>query len=167
MDAIDWKKVRRFVRGRVYCTAAVLDGENVRLFPIGSLRVFGEGEGAYFELFAKPTPEGVKIDFLAVDLSPWFWFVSLLRGRFSHPPALRLRGVVGSRRDATLEEQNRWQRRVGLLLKTPGGQAMWSRAGKVRQLQFTSVQPVSIGTMTKHLKDWGRNSAPLAKGAIS
>ena len=133
----------------------MIENEEIRLFPIGSLRVGEGGGGNYFEIFAKPVTEGTTISFLAVDINPLFWLRSLVKGRFSHPPALRLRGVVGQRRESTPDEQAAWHRKVHYLLKTKGGKALWSRVGKVRELQLTSVRPVQVGTMTKHLKCWG------------
>lgn len=151
---MNWSKVKAFVRGKLFCTAAIAEEEGVRLFPIGSLRVANDGSGSYFEIFAKPAREGDSITFLAVDSNPLFWLVSLLQGRFSHPPALRLRGRLGVRRDPTLWEVERWHKVVGLLLKTRGGAALWSKPGKVREVQFTSAEPVRLGKMTQHLRNW-------------
>lgn len=152
---IDWQKVRWFVHRRcLYCTAAVLEDGEIRLFPIGSLRVGPRGDARYFEIFARPVPEGAPITFLAVDVNPLFWLASLLRGRFTHPPALRLRGTLGPRRQSTEDERQGWLRRVGWLIKTRGGQRLWSRPDRVRELSLHRVEPVRVSSMTRHLKDW-------------
>ena len=151
---MDWNEIRAFVHGRLFCAGAVLEGQEVRVFPIGSLRVDKDGLGSYFEIFARPLPEGANVTFMAVDASPLFWLSSLLRGRFSHPPAIRLKGTVGISRSATDHEQARWYRRVGLLLKTRGGKALWGKPGKVREIRFHAVEPVRAGNMTRHLDHW-------------
>lgn len=153
--SIDWRKIRWFVHRRtMFCTAATIENGEIRLFPIGSLRLFQQGEASYFEIFARPVPEGQRITFLAVDANPLFWLVSLLKGRFDHPPALRLIGTLGPRRDSTEDEQQGFWRRVGWLLKTRGGKMLWSRPGHVREVQFHDVHPVRLAGMTRHLKGW-------------
>jgi hypothetical protein len=153
--SIDWNKIRWFVHRKTFvCTAAVMEEDGIRLFPIGSLRFAAEGQARYFEIFARPVPEGAEISFLAVDINPLFWLVSLLKGRFDHPPALRFRGTVGQRRPATEEEQQRWYRGVGILLRTKGGKMLWSRPGRVREVKFHAAQAVRLAGMTRHLDSW-------------
>lgn len=150
---IDWNKVRNFVHRRtLFCTAVVSQSDGPRVFPIGSLRVKPDGRATYFEIFAKPVEPEARVTFLAVDINPFFWLGALLRGRFAHPPGLRLEGVLGRRRQATDREKQGWSRRVGWLLKTPGGKAMWSRPEKIRELEFNRVESLRIGRMTKNLE---------------
>lgn len=152
---IDWQRVRNFVHKRtLFCTAVVEQSDGVRVFPIGSLRVKPDGSATYFEVFARPAEAGARVTFLAVDISPLFWLRSLIKGQFLHPPGLRLHGQVGERRDPTEGEVQGWHRRVGWLLRTPGGKALWSRPGPIRELQFDKVKPVRTGSMTRELGDW-------------
>jgi len=152
---IDWNKVRDFVHKRtLFCSAAVVEEQGIRMFPIGSLRVGRDGSATYFELFARPVEEGAPITFMAVDVGLWFWLSSLLKGRFDRPPAVRLMGRVGRKRPCSEEEARGWHRRVGLLLKTPGGKALWSKPGPIREIVFERAEPVKVGKVTHHLKDW-------------
>jgi hypothetical protein len=154
---IDWNKVREFVHRRTYfCTVAVLEEGNLRLFPIGSLRIKPDGRCTYFEIFARQVASGSEISFLAVDVGIFFWLSSLLRGRFTRPPALRFRGTVGQRREATDEERQGFLRRVGWLIKTKGGQKLWSIPGRVfiREVQLHEAQPLRVGSMTQNLGNW-------------
>lgn len=152
---IDWSKVRHFIHRRTFfCTAAVNEAEGIRLFPIGSLRLDHAGNGSYLEVFARPVSPGATISFLAVEINPLAWFKAMLSGRFERPPALRLRGEVGARRASTPEEKEHFQRRVGWLLKTRGGKALWSRPDHVREVRFEAARPVRLGSMTGHLRDW-------------
>ena len=99
---IDWSKIRTFVHTRtLFCSATVVEEHGMRMFPIGSLRVKPDGSATYFELFARPVSEGAQIGFLAVDAGIWFWLSSLIKGKFSRPPALRLYGTIGTRRTCT------------------------------------------------------------------
>lgn len=153
---IDWLRVKEFVARRAFfCAVATWDeGTGIRLFPIGSLRVNARGEATYFEIFARPVREGSPVVFLAVDANPIFWLISLLRGRFSHPPALRLRGTLGHQRPATESERQGWFRRVGLFLKTRGGRALWSNPKRIREVHLGHAESVRLGPMTRGLENW-------------
>lgn len=154
---IDWLKVRNFVHRRtLFCGGAVIEEGRLRVFPIGSLRLGRDGSATYFELFARPVSEGSEIAFLAVDMGLWFWLTSLLSGRFSRPPALRLYGKLGKRRPCRECEKQGWHRRVGLLLRTKGGRSLWSKPGPIRELRFERVEPVNLGPTTRHLGAWER-----------
>jgi len=74
-----------------------------------------------------------------------------LRGRFRQPPAIRLPGSVGMRREATAEEVVRWRRRVRLPGFTRGYDLLWSRMRMVRELHFTEAVAVAPGAMTAGL----------------
>ena len=159
---INWSKVRHFVHRRTYfCTAAVVEDGEVRLFPIGSLRIAPDGTAIYFEIFARPAAEGARINFLAVNLNPLTFLRALLKGSFQDPPALRLRGTLGPRRESTPQEQAAFHRRVGWLLKTRGGQALWSRPNRVREVRFEEVRAVRLGPMTRGLDSWLSMEGPL------
>ena len=152
---IDWLKIRKFVNTRTYyCTASVYENDEIRSFPIGSLKVGRNGDSGYFELFAKSVKEGDRINFLAVDVGILFWLRSLLSGKFPHPPAIRLSGQIGPRRKATDREIEGWKRKVGWLLKTKGGQLLWSRPQYLREVTFDRAGQANLGKMTKHLKGW-------------
>jgi hypothetical protein len=154
---MNWLKIRDFVHKRtLFCGAAVVDEGRLRVFPIGSLRIGRDGSATYFELFARPVPEGAEIAFLAVDASLWFWLKSLIRGQFDRPPALRLYGTTGRRRPCSEKEKQGWYRRVGLLLRTRGGKALWSKPGPIREVQFDQVEAVNLGSTTSRLRDWVR-----------
>jgi len=120
--------------------------------PIGSLILGEPGHAIYFEEFTSQLPENLKnnkfISILAVDSSKWFWLKSLIKGKFTEPPALRLNGEAGILREATRIEINLWHKRVKSVAFTKGHKIMWQRMGKVREIEFTSIEPVHIGSMT-------------------
>ena len=88
---------------------------------------------------------------LAVNSSRWFWFKSLLRGKFNTPPAVRLHGIVGELRDASEKEVVLWQKRVRLVRFSKGHELMWRSMSKVRDIEFTRIEPVNIGEMTRNI----------------
>ena len=59
-----------------------------------------------------------------------------------------LYGEAGRLREATQVEIDLWQKRVKSVSFTKGHKLMWQRMGKVREIQFTSIEPVYIGPMT-------------------
>jgi hypothetical protein len=111
------------------------------------------GCGLYFEKFPHQLPQNFqsskKVCVLAVNSSMWFWIKSLVRGRFSSPPAVRLHGTVGEKREATEKELALWQKRIRRAGFTRGHAIMWRTMSKVRDIEFTRVDPVQIGAMTR------------------
>ncbi len=129
------------------------DGEP-HVTPIGSLILRAPGEAIYFEAFTQRLPAHIRhndrVCVLAVNSSWWFWIKSLLIGRFSKPPSLRLYGHVGEARPASEVE----------LRGTRGHALMWQGMTKVREIHFTRMEAVHIGEMTRRL--WEMPLSPHA-----
>lgn len=156
---MNWNLFRYFFNRRtLFAAMAVEVAGQIRLFPIGSLKIQPDGSASYFEMFARPIPDGASITVLGVDSSPLFWLWSLIRGHFSHPPAVRLTGTIGPRRPASAEEIAHFKKRVGWLLWTPGGKKLWSRPRDCRELRFETGHSLRLGAMTISMADW-ENSA--------
>ena len=134
--------------------------------PIGSLVLGSAGRGLYFEEFPRQLPHNLEqnkqVCVLAVNSSRWFWLRSLIAGKFASPPAVRLSGVVGERRVATEKERRRWQNRVKHVRFTKGHALLWRRMGLVREIEFTQIEPVCIGEMTREA--W--EASPTAFGTV-
>lgn len=81
----------------------------------------------------------------------WFWLKSLLRGKFQEPPALRLYGIVGIRRPASIQEIRRWQYRIGPLRILKGYKLLWKNLTHGREIQFHKFETVKMGQMTQDL----------------
>lgn len=145
---------RSFRSSLHYAVASVNSDGTPHVTPIGSLLLKeNEPAGFYFELFTKQLPHNLdeqpRICILAVNSSKWFWLRALLLGRFPSPPAVRLRGTVGERRQATPEEIARWRKRVGWTRWFKGHQLLWGNLRFVRDIHFESIEPVRLGRMTK------------------
>lgn len=153
----DWKECkevfRRAFRSSFHYSVATVgaDGEP-HVAPIGSVLLTGPGRGIYFDIFTSDLSDNVDRDprvcILAVDSGKWFWFRSLLGGRFIAPPGVRLVGTAGPRRPATDEEKQRWLRRVRAVRRLRGHRLLWSDLEYVRDLEFTGSEPVRLGRMT-------------------
>jgi len=138
-----------------YAIATVGENGEPHVTPIGSLILGRPGVGFYFEKFTRQLPRNLgsnnHVCILAVNSARWFWLKSLIGGRFSNPPAVRLHGVAGELRAATESELALWQERVRRVSFSKGHAFMWREMSMVREIQFTHLEPVHIGKMTHGL----------------
>ena len=86
---------------------------------------------------------------MAVDTTKRLWLTSIARGRFNLPPAIRLAGTAGPRRAPTVEEQQRWLRRVRSVRRFKGHALLWGNLTHVRDLELDEALPVRLGAMTR------------------
>jgi len=136
-----------------YAIASVNEKGEPHVTPIGSLILSKPGCGIYFEKFPQQMPKNFKnnqqVCVLAVNSSRWFWLKSLVGGKFSSPPAVRLHGVVGELRDATETEVKLWQKRVKSVRFSKGHALMWRDMCRVRDIKFNRIESVELGEMTR------------------
>jgi uncharacterized protein len=123
--------------------------------PIGSLILREDPSGFFFDEYCAKTRENInrnpRVCFLAVNADRPFWVKSLIMGKFSAPPAVRLMGTVGALREATHDEIAAWHSRVVFARPTKGYEIMWSLMHSVRDVQFDSFEPMTTGIMTSGL----------------
>jgi hypothetical protein len=138
-----------------YAVASVSENGEPHVTPIGSLILSKPGFGYYFEKFPRKLPQNLSANshvcVLAVNSGRWFWLKSLLAGKFSSPPAVRLYGVAGDLRAATDQEIAIWQKRVSRVRFSKGHALIWRGMTMVRDIEFNSIEPVYIGAMTHGL----------------
>lgn len=153
----DWHLIKLLFRKSFassfhYAIATVTEDGKPHVTPIGSLILGLPGHGVYFEEFPSRLPENLsknpQLCVLAVNSSRWFWLTSLIRGRFNGMPAVRLLGEAGELRLATEKEIALWQKRVRSVRFTKGHAKIWKNMRMVREVRFTSIEPVNIGEMT-------------------
>jgi len=159
MDVTEnWKDVKELFKKSFkssfhYAIATVNEDGGPHVTPIGSLILGKPGYGFYFEEFPRQLPNNFKINkqvcVLAVNSSRWFWFKSLVIGRFSSPPAVRLHGTVGEIREATEKEIKLWHNRVKPVGFSKGHAMMWTNMKMVREIEFARIEPVHMGEMTR------------------
>ena len=154
----NWIKIKQLFRQSFrssfhYAIATVSEQGEPHITPIGSLILGEVGQGMYFEEFPKQLPRNIdnnkQVCVLAVNSSPWFWMKSLISGRFSSPPAVRLYGVVGEVRAATEKEIALLQRRVRRVSFSKGHTMLWKNLRMVRDIRFSRMEPVHMGEMTQ------------------
>jgi len=135
--------------------ASVAENGEPHVTPIGSLILGEPGRAFYFERFPKGLPSNLannrQVCVLAVNSSRWFWLKSLVRGKFTSPPAVRLHGIAGELRDATDNEIALWQKKVKRVSFSKGHALIWRGMSRVRDIKFASVEHVQIGQMTSDI----------------
>jgi len=160
MDLItNWKEVKSLFKKSFkssfhFAIATVNENGEPHVTPIGSLILGNPGRGFYFEKFTQHLPRNFgnnnQVCVLAVNSSRWFWLKSLIGGKFTSPPAVRLHGVVGDLREASDKEIALWQNRVKPVRFSKGHAIMWRSMSMVREIEFSRIEPVHIGEMTRH-----------------
>jgi len=161
----NWKAIKTLFKESFkssfhYAIATVSENGEPHVTPIGSLILGKPGSGIYFEKFPQQLPKNLvanqHVCVLAVNSGKWFWLKSLLGGKFTEPPAVRLYGIVGDLREATDVEIALWQKRVRRVSFSKGHALMWRSMSMVRDIEFTKVEPVNLGEMTR--SSWGVQS---------
>lgn len=155
-----WNLVREIVdRGRRstghFAIASVDDDGAPNITPVGTVFFRDDRTGFYFDQYTSALTRSLDsnphVCLMAVDRGTWFWFRSLLVGRFSAIPGVRLYGTVGARRCATEAELEQVRRRVSPMRLLKGGRLLWSDFSHVRDITFTHARPVRYPVMMAHL----------------
>lgn len=153
-----WDEIRNlfeeaFKTSLHYAMATVNEDGSPHVAPVGSLVLGDNNKGVYFEKYLRGTPANLKRDkrvcVLAVISSKPALIKSLFQGRFSVPPAVKLIGTVGERREATEEEIRLFRKRVGSFRMLKGYGLLWGDVKYVREIHFSSFEPVDCGSMTR------------------
>lgn len=151
----DLRITRNLIKNSFYCSISSLDSSGApHTSPIGSVYLSNDADGYFIEMFTTSFKDkkGKRACIMAVNTSPIYWILSLVRGSFKTAPATRLTVVVGEHRKITNIEKERFQKRVRLFKYLKGYKKMWSRANFVRTFKVVSIKPVYIGEMTASSK---------------
>ncbi len=155
-----WETIRTvFEEGFKSCShfavATVNEDGSPHVTPIGALILLEDKTGFYFEENPVRIPHNLKrnprVCILAVNADKGFWLNSLVQGKFSTPPGVRLMGTVGELRKATPDEVEAWQKKIAIAKGTKGYALLWEKFARVRDIIFDSFEPVLVGEMTKGL----------------
>ncbi len=154
----DWTKIRehfnRSVRSSLHVSiCSVAKDGNPTVTPIGSLFLNKGQQGFYFEKYTSSLPmnsaHNKNVCVLGVNSNLWFWIRSLFKSKFSKPPAIKLYGILGERREATAIELSRLKRRTRLFkISKKGYDYLWGDMKYVREISFTKIELVKLGNMT-------------------
>ena len=155
-----WKTIRPIVeeafKSCLHCSLATVNEDgSPHITPIGSLMLREDQTGYFFDEYCTKTRENIsrnpRVCFLAVNAERSFWVKSLIRGRFSSMPAVRLMGTVSDLREATSGEIADWHSRIAFARPTKGYEIMWGRMHTIRDVKFDAYEPMTTGKMTSGL----------------
>jgi len=155
-----WKIIRSlfddaFKSCRHFSLATVNADGSPHITPIGSLILRDDATGFFFDEFCVKTRDNLvlnpRVCFLAVNANLPFWVKSLIIGKFSSPPSVRLMGTVSALREATPAEIAAFHKRVAFARPTKGYEIIWNRMHTVYDVQFDSFEPVECGKRTNGL----------------
>ncbi len=160
MDIIsNWDKIKQHFnksfRSNLHVSVASITSDNIpTVTPIGSLFLNNDQTGFYFEKYPAKLPMYSKINkkicVLAVNSNRWFWLNSLFRGKFKSYPGIKLYGELGEKRKATEIEIKRLNRRMKMTKGMKGHKYLWENMKMIRELNFTDVEIINLGEMTKN-----------------
>lgn len=156
----NWLKIKKIVntsfRTQLHISIASIDKKGKPTnTPIGSLFLNSDQSGFYFEKFPSKLPKNVEknpnICVLAVNGGRWFWLKALFKNRFHSYPGIKLNGALGKRRKATEIELSRLNKRMRFTKGLKGNAYLWGEMSYVREIKFTSFEPLNLGEMTTNL----------------
>lgn len=156
----NWKAIRRLFRNAQfsslhYAIATVNKEGTPHVSPIGSLFLRDDMSGFYFEELGGAMARNFKYNkhvcVLAVHSSRWFWFKSIIRGRFGSLPSVRLNGTAGEKRQASPEEIAQILKFIRPFKFSKGYDILWSRMNHVRDIAFDSYENINANEMTYRL----------------
>ncbi len=135
-----------------YCIFATVNEDgSPRIAPYSSLILNKNKQGFFFDEFSQNLSKNLdrekKVCILLLKTSKWFWLKTVLFGRFDHAPGIRLMGVVGEKRKASMQEINAFRKPLKGLKIFKGYKPLWEIMTYVRDIYFESYEPVKCGQM--------------------
>ena len=79
----------------------------------------------------------------------WFWIKTIVLGRLDGPPAVRLFGTVGEKREAQPNEIKTLRRSIRQFKLFKGYKSLWGTMMHGREIYFDSFEPVHCGPMVE------------------
>lgn len=155
IETEEWLKVKNHIGHCRFCAiASKTETNELHLTPIGSVSLMKNmGRGFFMVKFTKELPKNLKAnpDFviLATRIDTWFWLKSLFKGKFERPPAYRLKcRITTPTRSATLEEKDRFNRKVRPLMFLKGAKYLWSGMSVIQEFEVIDINSVKLGQMS-------------------
>ena len=156
----NWPTIKRTFDAAIgssrHCAiASVAPDGSPSVTPIGFIFLRDDQTAYYFEEHARQLPANLEhnpaVALLLVNSGAVFWASFLLRGRFSAPPGIRLKGVAGARRPATDAERKALAARIRPFRRFKGSDLIWSRLEHVRDIRIERCEPVTYPNVTEGL----------------
>lgn len=153
----DWLKIRNVFadaqRAAMHCSVSTITSDGFPTSsPIGTLFLHEyKPTGFFFDRYCtslkQNLPHSSKACIQAVNSSQSFWLKSLMSGKFSSYPGVRLYAEISELRPATEAELELVHRRIKLLRWTKGSRLIWSDFTHVRDFQAYSFKWVEYPKM--------------------
>jgi hypothetical protein len=156
----NWKLIKKtFEKSHAssfhYAVATSNKDGSPHITPIGALFLRDNLTGFFFDQFpvnmSKNLARDPRVCIMAVQSDTDYWGNALMEGRFHTPPAVRIIGRVGERREATREEIDMWQKKVEFAKGMKGYDILWKEMHHVRDIECDNFEPVFMGEMTRGL----------------
>jgi hypothetical protein len=160
LNARQWDKIRKIFHDAFhssfhYAVATVNEDGSPHVTPIGSLFLGDDQKGFYFEEYVSTLPmnlrQNKRVCVLAVNSSKVSLLKTLLLGKMTTPPGVRLIGTASERREATPQEMDLFKKRFEKYRMFKGYDKLWGKLRYVREIHFDAFEPVRIGVMTRDL----------------
>jgi hypothetical protein len=157
----DWHLIQKIfdagIKSSKHCAIASVDRHGApHVTPIGFIFLRDDRTAFYFEQYTRALPDNFAhnkaVCLMVVNSGLRFWFQSLLVGKFSSHPGVRLHGEVGDARPARPAELATLQERIGGARSLKGSKLIWSGLQTVRDIRITGVSAVRYPRMMAHLK---------------
>lgn len=154
----NWDEISQFVNEKAErCIFSTADADGIpHATPIGSLFLTKPGRGFYFERYPTTLPKhystNPKLCILAMQFTMWGFISGMARGRFATLPGIRLHATAGDLRESTQDEMRLFANKVRIFKFFKGYNLLWSNMTRVRELEIHSVNPLTVGSMTKGAK---------------
>lgn len=156
----NWKLIQRVfseskISSRHFAVATVNQDGTPNVAPIGALFLRDDKTGFFFDEYTVNTSKNIdrnsRVCILASISNAAFWQKALVMGEFEIPPAVRLMGSAGKKREGTEEEIAMWYDHIKEAKGTKGYDLMWENIQTVRDIYFDFFEPVRAGEMTQDL----------------
>ncbi len=160
LNAQRWEQIRKifheaFHSSFHYAVATVNEDGSPHVTPIGSLFLSDDQKGFYFEEYVSALAANLRhnkrVCILAVNSNKFSKLKTLLLGKITAPPGVRLMGTASEKREATPQEIELFKKRFGKYRMFKGYDKLWGKLRHVREIHFDAFEPVRIGTMTRDL----------------
>lgn len=156
IDSPNWQQIIKTIstaqRASMHCSIATVDQlGQPNITPIGTVFLKNNQTGFFFdtysESFKENIPNNSKACLQAVNIKRFFWLKSMILGKFSDFPGVRLNIEISELRIATAEELAMIEQRIKPLSWTKGSQLIWSSFTHVRDFNVTGFKWVQYPTM--------------------
>lgn len=161
----DWLKIKTTLEqgqaSTLYCSIATVNEDGTpHITPVGTVFLRDNHSGYFFDHYAESLGKNIdrnpNVCIMAVNAGRFFWFRSLISGRFVAPPGIRLYGKASAMREATKEEIKAIENRVKPSKWMKGARLLWTNFTHVRDIEFTDYKPVTYPMMMNGM--WPENT---------